>query len=615
MAALKRREMVPESCCNRPQDVAKELPWVPGATLGTLRSSGIPLIGDVPWGTHFCQFYQTEQDLVDVLVPYFAEGLRHNEFCMWVTSEPLECEQAASALKRAVPDLDRRIKAGQIEILPYTEWYLINGVFVKDPVLQGWVDKLEAALARGYEGLRLSGNTFWLEDSHWNDFTDYEEAVDSVIGRYRMIALCTYSLNRCGASEIADVISNHRYALMKRHGRWSVIESSGHKHMIEELAEARSTAESLAAELSSFVSSMADGAYLVDAEHNVRWMNGAGREILGVPPGSSPDEWIRGLARRDIHGRPLPPERAPFVRALKGEEIRDARYKVVTPDGREITLGVSASPVRDADGRIVGASVVFRDQTDRLALEQRERRIAEVLQQAVVPPEILQDIPGYEVAARYQPALREAEIGGDFYDVFKLPGNKIGLLIGDVAGKGLEAAMHVSAIRYTIRSYSFMHPEPGKVVGQANEILSAESSENSRLATVFFGIINPGDSTMTYTSAGHPPPILCDGDGRAAEMETPRGIPLGVLPRQSYPVLKRKLQPGETLVVVTDGITEAGKRDAVLFGHEGIIHFLALNHSLSPDELASDLLEAATHYAGGNLQDDAAIIVLRRSVG
>ncbi len=137
----------------------------------TLRQSGIDVIGNIPWGTHFCQFYETSQDLVDILVPYFKEGLKANEFCMWITSEPLNVERAAAALRAEVPDLDDRIRNGQIEILDYSQWYTRSGKFNSDDVLQGWVDKLAAAQKRGYEGLRLTGNTFWLEQNTWSVYT------------------------------------------------------------------------------------------------------------------------------------------------------------------------------------------------------------------------------------------------------------------------------------------------------------------------------------------------------------------------------------------------------------------------------------------------------------
>jgi PAS domain S-box-containing protein len=191
-----------------------------------MRVSGLDIIGDVPWGTHFCQFYQDKQDLIDTLVPYFAAGLAGHEFCMWITSEPLQVEEAKAAMRAAVPCLDDFLAAGQIKFLDYTEWYTVGGEFDADRVLAGWVRELEAATARGFEGLRLTGNTFWLEQAAWSDFTQYEAAVDSVIARYRMLAMCTYSLQRCGAAEIMDVMSNHLFALIKRGGAWQVIESA-----------------------------------------------------------------------------------------------------------------------------------------------------------------------------------------------------------------------------------------------------------------------------------------------------------------------------------------------------------------------------------------------------
>ena len=202
-----------------------------------MRRSGIDVVGEVPWGTHFCQFYQTSEDLIETLVPYFREGLAANEFCMWVTSEPVRVDQAAAALRAAVPDLDGYARTGQIEILDFSQWYTRSGRFSVDEVLRGWVDKLNAARQHGYEGLRLTGNTFWLEPAHWDDFTQYEEMVNNVIGQYRMLALCTYSLLRCGATEIMDVVSNHEFALIKRAGQWQIIESAHHKQTEQALRD------------------------------------------------------------------------------------------------------------------------------------------------------------------------------------------------------------------------------------------------------------------------------------------------------------------------------------------------------------------------------------------
>jgi PAS domain S-box-containing protein len=200
-----------------------------------LRKTGIEFLGDCPWGTHFCQFYQTKEDLIEILVPYFKAGLENNEFCMWITSEPLGAEDAERALKKKAKDLDNYIKKGQIEILDFSQWYTRSGRFDSDQVLRGWVEKEQKALEKGFDGLRLTGNTFWLEKEDWKAFKNYEATVNSVIGNYRMLAICGYSLAKCTASEIIDVVSNHQFALVRRKGKLEIIESTEHKKMEEEL--------------------------------------------------------------------------------------------------------------------------------------------------------------------------------------------------------------------------------------------------------------------------------------------------------------------------------------------------------------------------------------------
>lgn len=202
-----------------------------------IRNTGIDVIGNIPWGTHICLFYQTAEDLIDILVPYFKTGLENNEFCMWVTSEPLNVEDAKRALQREIKELDEYIERGQIEFLDYRQWYTESGSFEADKVLQGWVEKEAQAVKRGFDGLRLTGNTFWLEKRDWKEFTDYEATIDHVIGQYRMVAICTYSLDTCGAPEIVDVVSNHQFALIRRGGGWEVIESAKHRQAGQALRE------------------------------------------------------------------------------------------------------------------------------------------------------------------------------------------------------------------------------------------------------------------------------------------------------------------------------------------------------------------------------------------
>jgi PAS domain S-box-containing protein len=256
------------------------------------RKFGLDMVGDVPWGTHLCQFYQTKEDLIDILVPYFAEGLRGNEFCMWVTSPPLEVEEAEAALRKAVPDLDLYLQKGQIEILSYKDWYLLGGTFDSDRVLRGWVEKEKAALRRGFDGLRLTGNNFWLERNGWKAFTAYEEEVNDAIGKYRMIAVCTYSLDKCNANEIIDVIKNHQFTLIKRRGKWELIESAEKRKIAEDLRKTEK-------KFTALYNSMTEGVALHDVVYDA-----SGKAVDYVITDVNPSfERITGLSKKQAVGK------------------------------------------------------------------------------------------------------------------------------------------------------------------------------------------------------------------------------------------------------------------------------------------------------------------------
>jgi len=189
-------------------------PAVPG------RDSGSKILGALPWGAHICQFYETRQDLLDILVPYFAAGLKNNEFCLWVTAAPLGVAEAERALAEAVPDLAAYKKRGQIEILPYSQWYTGRGRFDINDALEKCVRKEEWALANGYAGLRVTGNALWLDDKNWRAFLDYERAIDGVIGKHRVLAVCAYPVNKCSLPDLIEVLDTHEFALARDQGFW-----------------------------------------------------------------------------------------------------------------------------------------------------------------------------------------------------------------------------------------------------------------------------------------------------------------------------------------------------------------------------------------------------------
>ncbi|HYE51459.1 MAG TPA: MEDS domain-containing protein [Azospirillaceae bacterium] len=211
--------------------------------MSNLTESGIPSVGGIPWGSHFCQFYETGTDLAEMLVPFFKAGLDQGEQCLWITSDPLRAADAEDALRAAVPDLDRRRKAGQIEIMDHEEWYLRQGALSADAVLDAWVGREQAALAEGYGGLRLTGNTFWLDRSNWTAFADYEAAVTGRFASRRILALCSYCLGRCDGLGVLDVVKNHQFAVARRQGAWEVVEKSALAAAKQELVRANQDLE------------------------------------------------------------------------------------------------------------------------------------------------------------------------------------------------------------------------------------------------------------------------------------------------------------------------------------------------------------------------------------
>jgi C4-dicarboxylate-specific signal transduction histidine kinase len=200
-----------------------------------LRETGIGVVGDVPWGTHFFMFYETKEDLLDTLVPYFKAGLETGELCFWAVSEPLTVEEARDALRKAIPEFDRYLAEHSIEIVRGRQFYLSSNDPDLEPVIRTWAEKTDSALARGYAGLRVSGSTAWLERKYWNAFSDYENEVNKFVSNWRMIVLCTYPMAGSTAAEILDVTRTHQFAIARRNNGWEVVETSELKQAKSEI--------------------------------------------------------------------------------------------------------------------------------------------------------------------------------------------------------------------------------------------------------------------------------------------------------------------------------------------------------------------------------------------
>ena len=200
-----------------------------------LRKTGVDVVGDVPWSSHFCLFYDNKAALLDTVVPYCQAGLESGEFCLWVVAPPLTLSEALETLRSTVTGFDRYLADGSIEIVDAHDWYLHDGEFDLARVIAGWNEKLARASAKGYAGVRVTGDTAWLERKDWTDFLEYEESLNGAIANQRLVVLCTYPLAACSAEEILDVVRTHQFAVTRRFGTWEIIETAGHKQAKAEI--------------------------------------------------------------------------------------------------------------------------------------------------------------------------------------------------------------------------------------------------------------------------------------------------------------------------------------------------------------------------------------------
>ena|GEM_PF-3364569 len=200
-----------------------------------LRQSGIDPIGYIPWGTHISQLYENKEDLIDILVPYFKAGLENNEYCLWITSNIITRKDIEEAMNRAMPNFNEYLTAGQIELMPYYNFYLEKDNFVVESIIKKCINFNNKALQKGYYGLRISTDESWIERKYWKKLLEYERELNNYIKSYRMIFLCTYSYAKCEASDIVDIIQIHQSVLIRKDKKWTVVESTELKATKEKL--------------------------------------------------------------------------------------------------------------------------------------------------------------------------------------------------------------------------------------------------------------------------------------------------------------------------------------------------------------------------------------------
>lgn len=189
------------------------------------REAGLSILGNVLWGTHFCLFHETNQDLLDTLVPYFKAGLENNEFCFWVLSEHLARDEALDALRSSIPDLDRYLVRGSIELVTHYEWFSRAEDFDLEGIVNRFRERCRQAVFRGYAGMRAEGSSAWLAMKDLGQFSAFEQRLDQLVADERMILLCSFPLGESSAGDILSAARTHQFTLALRRGVWEILEA------------------------------------------------------------------------------------------------------------------------------------------------------------------------------------------------------------------------------------------------------------------------------------------------------------------------------------------------------------------------------------------------------
>ncbi|HJS27115.1 MAG TPA: SpoIIE family protein phosphatase [Actinomycetota bacterium] len=323
--------------------------------------------------------------------------------------------------------------------------------------------------------------------------------------------------------------------------------------------------------------------------------------IHGAEPGAFQVTFERAIEFIAEADRPRIRRNTEVALEQRRAEVPDVEYRIELPDGRTKHLHARSRFSLADDGTPVRMFGIVQDVTERHEFE-REHRIADTLQRSLLPASF-PEMDGVSIAARYVPAERGLAAGGDWYDVIALGAGRVALVIGDVAGHGLEAASLMGQLRTAVRAYA-LEGHPPTVVAERTDALMHEVAEDE-MATLLFVALDVEACSATIVCAGHPPPIAI-GPGGARLLEVDLAPPLGFGPRSGFRASTATVQTGDTLLLYTDGLID--RHDlAIDLGLRRLLAAAEANREADPDELCDQLLSA---MVSGDVSDDIAVLAV-----
>ena len=246
---------------------------------------------------------------------------------------------------------------------------------------------------------------------------------------------------------------------------------------------------------------------------------------------------------------------------------------------------------------------------DKLVALQNELDVASKMQQSILPTSF-PETPEYEVFGNMAPARN---VGGDFFDIIYMENGRIGLAVADVSDKGVPAALFMMSSRTLLKGSAIGMGAPGSVLGEVNTLLT-ENNETVMFVTLLYAIYDPETGMLTYSNGGHCNPLLVHTDGSSEELPHTGGVALGVMPELEYQEAHVTLAPGDTLILYTDGVSEAMNAEGEEFGIERLQDLFSAQPPSDAKQANEAVLQAVADFAGDTPQsDDVTCLVIRRA--